>query len=70
MTVKELINKLLDCEMDSEVYISDNVEYVDEEHNKVDGSIYILQNVKEGWSVYLEFDNRNHFKRKEGKEHE
>lgn len=59
MTVKELIIKLLDCDMDKEIYIADDVEFEDE-NGKCNGSVYGIESIEEKHNVYLNFDNRNH----------
>lgn len=59
MTVKELITQLLDCDMDKEICIADDVEFEDE-NGKCNGSVYNIENIEEKHNVYLNFDNRNH----------
>ena len=59
MTVKEFITQLLDCDMDKEIYIADDVEFEDE-NGKCNGSVYDIESIEEKHNVYLNFDNRNH----------
>lgn len=59
MTVKELIIKLLDCDIDKEICIADDVEFEDE-NGKCNGSVYDIKSIEEKHNVYLNFDNRNH----------
>ena len=59
MTVKELITQLLDCDMDKEIYIADDVEYEDE-NGKCNGTVYDIDSIDKKYNVYLNFDNRNH----------
>ena len=59
MTVKELIIQLLDCDVDKEICIADDVEFEDE-NGKVIGSLYDITSVYESGLVCLKFDNRNH----------
>lgn len=59
MTVKELIIKLLDCDMDKEICIADDVEFEDK-NGKCNGSVYNIESIEEKHNVYLNFDNRNH----------
>ena len=64
MTVKGLITRLLDCEMDKEIYAADDVVFENKD-GKIYGSAYNIDSIYEGAYVYLNIDNRNHFKRKE-----
>lgn len=59
MTVKELITQLLDCDMDKEICIADDVEF-ENENGKCSGSVYDIESIEEKHNVYLNFDNRNH----------
>lgn len=59
MTVKELIIKLLDCDMDKRISIADDVEF-ENENGKCNGSAYDIKSIEEKHNVYLNFDNRNH----------
>lgn len=68
MTVKELITALLECGMSSEVYLYDDVSYTDENEEEVDGTLYKIDEVEHGvGSVYIVFDNYQHYKKKENK---
>ena len=67
MTVKELIVQLLNYDPNAEIHLSDDIGFVDEYNNEVDGSIYEiekLQGTSSGRYVDLIFHNRNHFKLK------
>jgi hypothetical protein len=66
MTVKELINILLECNMHAEVRLCDNVEFEDEHCGTCVGSLYNVDEVKmNGYSLCeLHFDNRHHFARR------
>lgn len=70
MTVKELINKLLDCDMNAEVRLCDDVEFVDEYADICGGSLYHIDEVKMSGAgmCELHFDNRRHFARRKGEE--
>ncbi len=59
MTVKELITQLLNCDMDKQIYIADDVGF-ENENGKCNGSMYDIENIEEKYHVYLKFDNRNH----------
>ena len=60
MTVKELITKLLDCNMDSKVLLGDNIPFKDEFDEESDGSVYEIENIHEYAGLCeLEFVNRN-----------
>lgn len=59
MTVKELIIKLLDYDMDKRISIADDVEF-ENENGKCNGSAYDIKSIEEKHNVYLNFDNRNH----------
>ena len=64
MTVKELIIQLLNYNPNAEIYLSDDIGFVDACRNKVDGSIYEIKKVQGtsgGEYVELNFCNRNHF---------
>lgn len=52
MTVKELINKLLDEPMDKEVLLSYRKEFIDERGNKCSGYVFDIDTVKK-WSDYI-----------------
>jgi len=58
MIVKDLITRLLDCDINKEIFLSDNIEFEDE-YGQTIGSIYGITSVDEGSVVYLNFDNRN-----------
>lgn len=63
MTVRDLITRLLDCELDSDVLLCDEVE-IETENGKVDGSVYDIISVEpEADYTFLNFDNRNHWKK-------
>ena len=62
MTVRDLITQLLDCNMDSEVLLCDDVEF-EGEHGKMSGSVYGITKVDTSGYVFLRFDNRNHWKK-------
>lgn len=62
MTVRDLIAQLLDCEMDSDVVLCDEVE-IETENGKVDGSVYDIMSVEpDDEFTFLNFNNRNHWK--------
>lgn len=70
MKVKELITQLLECGMDKDIYISDEVETeapkrIGDVVFNSKGSIYGIKSIEEGSKVYLIFENRNHYLRKE-----
>ena len=59
MTVKELITKLLDCDLDAKIVLSDNICF-ENENGKVNGSLYEIEDVHEYAKMCcLEFINRN-----------
>ena len=62
MTVRDLITQLLDCNMDSEVLLCDDVEF-EGQHGKVSGSVYRITKIDTSGYVFLRFDNRNHWKK-------
>lgn len=63
MTVIELIGQLLDCEMDSEVVLCDEVE-IETENGNMNGSVYNILSVEPCPDyTFLNFDNRNHWKK-------
>ena len=62
MIVRELITQLLDCNMDSEVLLCDDVAFEDE-HGKVSGSVYDITGINTSIYVSLNFNNRNHWKK-------
>lgn len=64
MKVKELIKQLLDCDMDKDIYVADDVAFENKD-GKINGSVYSIDSIDEATYVYLNIDNRNHFKRKE-----
>lgn len=66
MKVKELINELLDCNMNAEIRLCDDVKFVDEYAGICVGSLYHIDEVKmNGASLCeLHFDNRHHFARR------
>lgn len=66
MTVKDLITRLLDCDINKEIYLSDNIEF-ENEYGKIIGSIYDITSIDEGGVVYLNFDNRNSKYKKDNK---
>lgn len=62
MTVRDLIAQLLDCEMDSDVVLCDEVE-IETENGKMDGSVYDIISVEaEADFTFFNFNNRNHWK--------
>lgn len=62
MTVRELISRLFDCEMDSDVILCDEVE-IETENGKMDGSAYDITSIDpECEYTFLNFNNRNHYK--------
>lgn len=64
MTVKELIETLLNFDMNAEVCIADNVEFENQD-GKMYGSAYEIQNITESMPyVLLNFDNYFGFKLK------
>jgi len=62
MLVRDLITSLLDYNMDSEIVLCDNVEF-EGAHGMVDGSVYYITSIESGSYVYLNFENRNHWKK-------
>lgn len=64
MTVRELITQLLECDMDKEIYVADDVVFENKD-GKINGSMYNIDSIDEANYVYLNIDNCNHFKRKE-----
>lgn len=64
MKVKELITQLLDCDMDKDIYVADDVEFENKD-GKINGSVYNIDSIDEAGCIYLNIDNRNHFKRRE-----
>lgn len=66
MTVRNLITQLLDCNMDSDVVLGDDVQF-ETEDGKMDGSVYRIINVEpDNEFTFLNFNNRHH--RKKAKE--
>ena len=62
MIVRDLITQLLDCELDSDILLCDEVE-IETENGKVDGSVYDIISVEaEADYTFLNFNNRNHYK--------
>jgi hypothetical protein len=70
MTVKELINMLLDCNMNAEVYLCDDIIFEDEYAGTCVGSLYHITEVEKigNSRCELHFDNRHHFARRKEKE--
>jgi hypothetical protein len=70
MTVKELINMLLDCNMNAEVRLCDDVKFEDEHCGICVGSLYHIDAVKMNGNSLCElhFDNRHHFARRKEEE--
>ncbi len=63
MTVRDLITRLLDCDMDSDVVLCDEVE-IETENGKVDGSVYDIISIESDDDfTFFNFDNRNHWKK-------
>ena len=62
MTVRELIIQLFNCNMDSEVFLCDSVEF-EGEHGKMSGSVYDITGIDTDGYVFLNFNNRNHWKK-------
>ena len=60
MTVRELITQLLDCDMDKDVYIEDEISFKEEHGVTIDGSIYDIERIYDYGYVGLIFNNRNH----------
>lgn len=64
MTTRELIAELLNYDMDSEVYIEDDVAFKDEER-LIDGTAYRIDKVENyGEHIALMFDNYHHVNHK------
>lgn len=58
MTVKELIIELLECNLDHQILIADDIQMKDE-HGVISGSLYEIDNISEGGNIVcLNFDNR------------
>ena len=63
MTVRDLIAQLLDCDMDSDVVLCDEIE-IETENGKMDGSVYDIMSVEpDDEFTFFNFDNRNHWKK-------
>ena len=63
MTVRDLITRLLDCDMDSEVFLCDDVAF-ETENGKIDRSMYDIISVEPHAKVtFLNFNNRHHWKK-------
>lgn len=66
MTTRELIAELLNYDMDSEVYIEDNVAFTDK-LGSMDGTAYRIEKVEDyGEHIALMFDNYHHVNYKGG----
>lgn len=66
MTVKDLIIQLLDCELDSDVLLGDDVE-IETKNGKMDGSVYDIISIEpEADCTFFNFNNRNHYKKVKG----
>lgn len=65
MTVKELINKLLEAPMDNEVYLSYDKEHVDEYGEKCSGYMFNIDGVrKNGEIVFTDWRDNPESERK------
>lgn len=63
MIVRDLIIRLLDCELDSDVLLGDDVE-IETKNGKMDGSVYDIISIEpEADCTFLNFNNRNHYKK-------
>ena len=57
MKVKELITKLLDCNMNKDIALVDYVPYTDEIFGKVNMSLYDIENIIKDGIIEIEFDS-------------
>lgn len=64
MTVRELINKLLDEPMDNEVLLSYKKEFVDERGEKCSGYCFEIDDVRQGEIMFTDWRDKTESEKK------